>query len=58
METDGRDRFVNKLFYNQYPNLMVVDVQTEPEFRASKPRIQFNYADKNYVGGHSYPFPN
>jgi len=26
METDGRDRFVNKLFYNQYPNLIVVDV--------------------------------
>jgi hypothetical protein len=23
METDGRDRFMNGQFYNQYPNLMV-----------------------------------
>ena len=37
---------------------MVVDVQTEPEFLASSPRVLFNYREKKYSPGNFYTFPN
>lgn len=50
---DGR-----QIFFRYGGNLMAVDVQTEPEFRVSSPRILFNWYEKNYSRGNYYTFPN
>ena len=50
---DGR-----QIYFRHGPDLMVVDVQTEPEFLASSPRVLFNYREKKYSPGNFYTFPN
>ena len=47
-----------QIYFRHGGNLEVVDVQTEPEFRASSPRVLFNWGEKNFSRGTFYPFPN